>query len=106
MKSRREWRRASIAALLTVGLVHGRAFAFIESTETDGELPANISGVWLLVSHLEFAKPTPTPDAAASPAPAPTPARRAEGETPDVRYFNVINVVKIVHYQKDEAEQR
>jgi len=68
-----------------------RALAFPEETETQGEISDDLNGVWLVVHHLKFAKPTPkaTPAAAALPA---------------TRIFNVVNLFKITHLTKDAAE--
>jgi len=101
-KRRREWRLVSIAALLALGMFQSRSYAFVESTETDGELPGNISGVWLLVSQMEFPKPTPTPAEGSSPEPTPVKSPGADAESP-LRYFNVVNLIRVVHFLKDEA---
>src|SRR5258707_11242727 len=102
MEKRRQWRRVFVAALLACGLLQSRSYAFVESTETDGELPSNISGVWLLVSHIEFPRPTPTP--AEGTTPGPTPAQSPGAETENgARYFNVANLVRVVHFLKDDA---
>ncbi len=100
MRNRRQWRSIVTAALLALGLTASRSHAFVESTETEGELPANVSGVWLVVTHIEFPKPTATPEPAATPG--PTPAGAAAGP---IRTFNVVNLLKIVHFQKDEAQK-
>jgi hypothetical protein len=102
MKKRRKWRLALVAALLAVGLLQSRSQAFVETTETEGELPSNISGVWLLVSQMEFPKPTATPAPDATPAPATSPKPGEAG----LRYFNVVNLIRVVHFQKDEANAR
>ena len=101
-------RRALIAAALVLALAPATGFGFVESTTTEGELPTSLNGVWLLVSHLEFPKPTPTPApsptggtaAAGSPTSAPSPAAAAA----PVRVYNVVNVLKITHYPKAEAQ--
>jgi hypothetical protein len=107
----RYWRRVLIVGVVAVALAPASGFGFVESTTTEGELPTSLNGVWLVVSHLEFAKPTPTPgaspaagtDAAAvSPAPAPSPAA-AEAAAP-VRNYNVVNLLKVVHYPKAKAQ--
>ncbi len=103
MKNRRVWRRALIGAVLALGVLPLRSFAFVESTETQGELPTNISGVWLLVNHLEFTKGEASPSPGASPAPTPTPGKGAAAD--NVRYFTVANLVRIVHYPKGEADK-
>jgi hypothetical protein len=102
MEKRRQWRRAFVAALLAFGLLQSRSYAFVESTETDGELPSNISGVWLLVSHIEFPKPTPTPAEGTSPVPTPAQSPGAEADS-GMRYFNVVNLVRVVHFLKYDA---
>ncbi len=102
MKNRRKWRLVTVAALLAVALVQSRSHAFVESTETEGELPSNISGVWLLVSQMEFPRPTPTPAEGSSPAPTPAASPEA-GAAGDLRYFNVVNLIRVVHFSKDEA---
>ncbi|HEY2386096.1 MAG TPA: hypothetical protein VGK30_03980 [Candidatus Binatia bacterium] len=101
MKKRRKWRVVSVAALLAVGLFQSRSHAFVESTETDGELPSNISGVWLLVSQIEYPKATATPEPGSTPAPAPA-ASPQPGAGID-RYFCVANLIRVVHFPKDEA---
>jgi hypothetical protein len=108
MINRRYWRRALVAGALALTLAPATGFGFVESTTTEGELPANLNGVWLLVSHLEFVKPTPTPApsptagtaAAVSQTSAPSPAAAA----PPARVVNVVNVLKIIHYAKAEAQ--
>jgi hypothetical protein len=97
MDNRRQWRRALVAAALALGLVAARGFAFVESTETQGELPREISGIWLVVNHIEFANPTPSPG---EPTPAPSPAAESN------RYFNVVNLLRVVHFPKAEADKR
>jgi hypothetical protein len=101
MKKRRQWRRVSIAALLALGLLRSHSYAFLESTDTDGELPSNISGVWLLVNEMEFPKPTPTP-APEGASPVPT-AVESPGAANAVRHFNAVNLIRIVHLRKDDA---
>jgi len=101
MKKRRKWRVVSVAALLAVGLLQSRSQAFVENTETDGELPSNISGIWLLVSQIEYPKVTPTPEPGSTPVPAP------EGSPQPAaidRYFCVVNLLRIVHFSKAEAD--
>lgn len=99
MHDRRNWRRAVIAALLALALAPTRAFGFVESTVTEGEIKTNLNGVWLVVSHLQFAKPTPTP----SPGAAAAKPAKAAGKEP-VRYYNVVNLVRIVHLPKPQAQ--
>jgi hypothetical protein len=62
----------------------------------------NIGGVWLVVTHLEFAKPTPTA-AAGEPTPVATPAAKEAAAAP-VRSFNVVNLLRVVHLAKNEAQ--
>ena len=100
MRNRRQWRSIAAAALLALGLTAPRSHAFVESTETEGELPANVSGIWLVVTHVEFPKPTATPEPGATPG--PTPGKEA---AESLRTFNVVNLLKIVHFQKDEAQK-
>lgn len=61
MKHRRHWQRVVVAAVLALAFVPGISFGFPENTETQGEIPADLNAVWLVVSHLEFARPTPQP---------------------------------------------
>src|SRR6185295_1571793 len=99
MKNRRVWRRALIGAVVTLSVYASRSFAFLETTETQGELPSNISGVWLVVNQLEFTQPEPSP----SPG-APTPAPHKEAAS-SVRFFSVPYLLRIVHYPKAEADK-
>jgi hypothetical protein len=101
MRKRRKWRVVSVAALLAVGLLQSRSHAFVEDTETDGELPTNISGIWLLVSQIEYPKVTPTPEPGSTPA--PTPEGSPQPAAID-RYFCVVNLLRVVHFQKAEAD--
>jgi hypothetical protein len=109
MFERPKWRPALFAAAAFVFLLPLRSFAFVETTVTEGELPASVNGVWLVVSHLQFAKTTPTPgadSAAGSPAPVATPAAadaKHNDGTANVRTFNVVNLLKIVHLGKAGA---
>jgi hypothetical protein len=109
MFDRRYSRRVLIAGALALALAPAPGFGFVESTTTEGVLPVSINGAWLLVSHLEFPRPTPTPapapagtEATVSPTPAPSPA--VAEKTAPVRIYNVVNVLKIVHYPKAEAQ--
>jgi hypothetical protein len=100
MKTRRQWRWMMTAAVLAFGIVTSQSHAFVESTDTEGELPSNISGVWLLVTHLEFTRPTPIPEAGATPTPAPSP-----GAAAPIRYFNVVTLMRFVHLPKEAADK-
>lgn len=102
MKTRRQWRWIMTAAVFAFGIVASQSHAFVESTDTEGELPSNISGVWLLVTHLEFAKPTPTPEAGATPTPEPSPGAAAAAP---IRYFNVVTLMRFVHLSKEAADK-
>jgi hypothetical protein len=104
MKNRAQWRRCLAGAVLVVSLLAGRTDAFVESTETDGELPTNISGVWLVVTHLEFAKPTPVPEVGAAGAPTPARSPGAAAGAP-TRYFNVVSLMRMVHSPKEIAQK-
>jgi len=101
MRKRRKWRLVSVAALLAVGLLQSRSHAFVEDTETDGELPSNISGIWLLVSQIEYPRVTPTPEPGSTPV--PTPAGSPQPAAID-RYFCVVNLLRVVHYSKADAD--
>ena len=69
-----------------------RALAFPEETETQGEIQGDLNGVWLVVHHLKFNRPTPQ----ATPA--------AGEKVPTSRIFNVLNLLKITHLDKDAAQ--
>lgn len=105
MRNRRQWRRVLIAAVLALGMVPSRGFAFLESTETQGELPTNLNGMWLVVSNLEFTKggaeATPNPGT----SPVPSPASGAAKKDDAIRHFSVVNLFRIVHYPKAQAEK-
>jgi hypothetical protein len=87
---------ATLAALATFVIVAGiataprTALAFPEDTETQGTIPGDLNGVWLVVHHLTFNRPTPqaTPGAEALPT---------------KRTFNVINLFRITHLGQGEA---
>ena len=70
MEYHRYWRRVIMAAALALALVPRTSFGFVESSWTEGEIPADLNGVWLVVSHLEFARPTPQPTPGAPQAAA------------------------------------
>jgi len=97
MKNRRVWRRALVGAVVTLSVYASPSFAFLETTETQGELPSNISGMWLVVNQLEFTQPQPSP----SPG-APAPHKEAAS---DIRYFSVPYLLRIAHYPKAEADK-
>ena len=106
MFERRKWRAVLIAAAVGACLVPARSFSFVESTVIEGEVKPNLSGVWLVVSHLEFPNATPTPQpgaagAAASPAAAPSPQA---GSSATTRTFNVANIFKIKHLGRSGAQ--
>ena len=107
MFERRNWRPVLIAAAVLVGLAPAPSFSFVESTETEGAVSPNVSGVWLVVSHLQFPKTSPTPEgAAAGPSPAASPkagsAQTGKNEAA-TRTFNVVNLLKITHLGKEGA---
>ncbi len=97
MSDRRYSRGAVIALLFVLCLAPTHAFAFVESTVTQGEIKTDLNGVWLLVSHLQFAKPTPLP------SPGAKPEKPAAEEPP--RYFNVVNLLRVVHIPKAQADE-
>ncbi len=106
MKSRRRWLwmlTAVVLAFCCCALV-SQSHAFLESTDTEGELPTNMGGVWLVVTHLEFPKPTPT-GAIGAPTPAASPGPKGAAATAPVRYFNVVNMLRVSHLRKDEAQK-
>jgi len=105
MQSRRQWlwMVTTVVFAFCFCAMAPQSQAFIESTDTDGELPTNISGVWLVVTHLEFAKPTPTPEPG-QPTPAASPGAKAAGPAGPVRYFNVANLLRIAHLPKEKAQ--
>jgi hypothetical protein len=104
MKSRRQWLwMLTAVAFAFFCAAASQTQAFVESTDTDGELPTNIGGVWLVVTHLEFAKPTPTVGAG-EPTPAASPAPKGAAAA-TVRYFNVVNLLRVSHLPKDEAQK-
>jgi hypothetical protein len=96
MFDRRNTRGAVVALLLLLILVPTRGSAFVESTVTQGEVGTDLNGIWLVVSHLEFAKPSPQPSPGAK-------AEKPAAEEPP-RYFNVVNLLRIVHLPKAQAE--
>lgn len=69
-----------------------QALAFPEETETQGEIATDLNGVWLVVHHLKFNRPTPQ-------------ATPATGALPTTRAFNVLNLFKITHLKQDEAQK-
>jgi hypothetical protein len=102
MDLRRTWRATVLAALAAVCLVPAAALAFPESTETQGEIPIDLNGVWLVVHHLAVNPPGPTPTPGAEPTPAETAAPKAQAEQ---RTFNVVNLFKILYLPKAEAQK-
>ena len=105
MQSRRRWlwMLTAVAFAFCFSAIASQSQAFIESTDTEGQLPMNIGGVWLVVTHLEFAKPTPTPEVGA-PTPAASPAAKAGAPAGPIRYFNVVNLLRVSHLPKDQAQ--
>jgi hypothetical protein len=115
----RHRRRASATlaalALAVLYLSPVTAATFPEKTETNGEIAADLNGVWLVVQHIDFASPspaaTPTPEGspAAEPTPAASPAAEASpaaaAEPGERRVFNVLNLFRIVHLKKPEARR-
>jgi hypothetical protein len=93
----------SAMALLTLGLTASQSHGFVESTDTDGELPTNVSGVWLLVTHIQFPRPTATPAPGATPVPPA--ARSGAAAAGPIRYFNVVDLLRIVHVPKSQAQK-
>jgi hypothetical protein len=91
MDLRTDWRPALAALLLALAIAPSVAHAFPESTETQGEIPGDLNGVWLVVHRLTFDRPTPQP----------TPGAEAPSTK---RVFNVLNLWKIVHLKKDQAQ--
>jgi hypothetical protein len=86
-----------IAALAVLVTVAGIATApreahatFPEDTETQGTIPGDLNGVWLVVHHLTFNRPTPQ----ATPGAEVVPTKRT---------FNVINLFRITHLGRGEA---
>ncbi len=100
MRNRRQWRWTVTAALFALGLLASPSHAFLENTDTEGELPTNVSGVWLVVTHIQFPKPTATPEPGATPAP-----ERPAKDTGTPRTFNVVNLLRIVHSPKEQAQK-
>jgi hypothetical protein len=101
MDLRRTWRASVLAALAAVCLVPAAALSFPESTETQGEIPIDLNGVWLVVHHLAINHPTP----AATPAAGPTPAESPSKAGAEQRTFNVLNLFKIEYLPKAEAQK-
>jgi hypothetical protein len=95
MIHRRTVRHALVAALLTLSVAPSAGLAFVESTTTEGEITDSLSGVWLVVSRIEFQNPSP----------APTPAGKTDAGAQDSqRYVNAPNILKIVHLPKSAAQ--
>lgn len=92
MTSQTTWRTTVLAAVATIALAPGLALGFPESTETQGEIPADLNGVWLVVHHLRFN------------APIPSPSPGAKADQPP-RTFNVVNLLKMRHLKKAEAQK-
>jgi hypothetical protein len=111
MFKRRNWRAVLVAAAVVVGLTPAPSFSIVESTETEGAVSPNVSGVWLVISYLQFPNASPTPEGAAagpSPAASPAPGRKAGAEQTGknetaTRTFNVVNLLKITHLGKEGA---
>jgi hypothetical protein len=111
MFERRNWRPVLAAAVVVVGLAPAPSYSFVETTETEGAVSPNVSGVWLVVSHIQFPKSSPTPEGAAagpSPAASPAPGHKADAaqtgkNEATTRTFNVVNLLKITHLGKEGA---
>jgi hypothetical protein len=113
MIARRSWRAALGAAVLTLALSGAANAKFVENTVTDGEIPGDLDGVWVVVSeiHLNPPSPTPTPGALASGSPAtasPTPAASpSTAASPSAqRVFNAVHLWKVTHAKKPEVDAR
>jgi hypothetical protein len=95
MNFRSIWRPALAAIVLAGTLTPGVARAFPESTETQGEIAADLNGVWLVVHQILFDQPKSEPSPGA-PAVQVASSKRA---------FNVVNLFRMVHLKKDEAQK-
>jgi len=133
MKIPRLWRGLIAGSVAALSFAPAPGFALVEKTETQGDIPADLNGVWLLVSEIEHNVATPTP--AASPAPgesaapesspgaaakrsvsaaltSPTPAAKpSPGTSPDTaasvkrRIYSVAHLLKITHLKKEEVDR-
>lgn len=100
MIDRHIWRGLVITSVMALSLACAPAtgFAFPQSTETSGEIQPDLSGTWLVVNHLEFARPTSTPGA---PTPGPTP----NGPVGGIRAFSVGYIFQIDHLMTADAQK-
>lgn len=99
MKLRRTW--AVIAAgLAALVFAPTPSHAFPENTETRGELPMNLNGVWMVVNQIVYGNATPAPG---EPTPAATP--EAAAAPAKERVLNAVQLLRIVHVTKDLAEK-
>lgn len=108
------WRSAVSGGLVALSLASNVNAGFVESTETVGEIPVDLNGVWMVVSEIHTNPPTPTPVStpAAGSSGAPAAAASPEPKTSaapaaDVgpRVFSVINLWKIKHIKKPDVEK-
>ena len=118
MRLSRLWRGTIAGSALAMILVPRPGFGFVEQTVTDGELPVDINGVWLVVSEIhQQPQATPTPNVAASPkasasgaaaAPSPQAAKSpagAESSAQPAGVFSVLHLFKITHVKKADLEK-
>jgi hypothetical protein len=104
MSLRSTW--AAIAlGLAALWLAPASSMAFPESTETRGELPQKIDGIWMVVNQIVYssATPEPTPQPGETPRPTGTPV--ADAPKAKERILNAVQLLRIEHVSKAVADE-
>jgi hypothetical protein len=127
MKIPRYWRGLIAGSVAALAVAPASGLAFVEKTDTQGNIPGDLNGVWLVVSDIEHAIPTSTPAPAESPgaegaqaageSPSPvatpkgdahaasSPAADGTSGTPAMRVYSVAHLLKIIHLKKPDVDR-
>ena len=104
MSLRPTW--AAIAlGMAALWLAPASSLAFPENTETRGQLPQKIDGIWMVVNQIVYSPVTPEPTQSPGQPPLPTPTPVPGAAKGKERILNAVQLLRIEHTPKAVADE-